>query len=349
VQIAAGDDFSETSSPNEVWFAVIVDIKCENKQAMDLEDTFVEIHWFYTPYNLERYYRTVGNLRTCRFGKNEVVLSNHSQVIPAVWIVRKVRILCFNEEDKSNKGDYIGPRDRWYRYHFKIGLDRIMTKKDETLPSAGCLPRCGLRYSPDEEVQRFCPRWLCRKWWHEECLRNLGHVQPITPYSLLRMVHNTPGFRGPDDDADDETPVDRKNNLENDHPENDEEFETDLAEICKTSLAALVKLERDVIRVKDFEDKNLNLSASILRNEERYLAMEKVLWCARSPIVRGKEHGIVGTGELVTKARNFLKSIADDAEAEDLPEMDPDTLSLFASCELPILPIFSCPECGGAI
>ncbi|EUC56904.1 BAH domain protein [Rhizoctonia solani AG-3 Rhs1AP] len=345
VQIASGDDFSETSAPNEVWFAEILDIKGDYKQATNREDIFVRIRWFYTPYNLEHYHRTVGLLRTCRFGKNEVVLSNHFQVIPAVWIVRKVRILCFNEEDKSNRGDYIGPKDRWYRYHFKVGLDRIMTRKDQALPRAGCgLRGCGLRYSPDEEVQRFCPRWLCRKWWHEECLRNLELVQPITPYFLRHMLHDTPGFRGPDDVADDETLVDNTNSLEI-----DKEFEDDLFEICLMSLKALEKLERDVIRVKDFEDKNLTLSTSILRNEERYLSMEKVLWCARSPIVRGKEHGVVGTGELVSAARNILKKIVDDAEAEDLPYIDPEALAPFASYKLPILPIFSCPDCGYAI
>ncbi|CAE6459676.1 unnamed protein product [Rhizoctonia solani] len=359
VQIASGEDFSETSAPNEVWFAEILDIKSDDKRAIDREDVGESLCYTVSATktrgvsryshiikprslaDLEHYRKTVGNLRTCRFGRNEVVLSNHFQVIPAVWIVRKVRILCFNEEDSSNKGDYISPKDRWYRYHFKVGLDRIMTRKDQGLPKPGCLEGCGLRYSPDEEVQRFCPRWLCRKWWHEECLRNLDRVLPITPYSLLPMIHGTPGFRGPDDAADDEADVDYTNNLQTDI-----EFDNELTEIVLNDLG---KLERDVIRVKDFEDRNLDLPSSILQNEERYLGMEGVLWCARSPIVRGKEHGVVGTGELVTDARMILKGAVSIANTDTLPDTPPETLARFASWKLPILPMFSCPDCGGAI
>ncbi|KAH7341328.1 hypothetical protein B0J17DRAFT_714517 [Rhizoctonia solani] len=355
VQIASGDDFSETSAPNEVWFAEVLDIKSDNKQVSDREEIFVRIRWFYTPYSqraesilrtdmilikphpftdLDHYRRTVGN------SKNEVVLSNHMQVIPAIWIVRKVRILCFNEEDKSNRGDYIGPKDRWYRYHFKIGWDRIVTRKNQMLPPAGCgLSGCGLRYSPDEEVQRFCPRWLCRQWWHEECLRNREFVQPVTPYSLLHMIHGTPGFRGADDAADDETPVDTTG------LEVDEEFDHEIATICSTTFEELGKLERDVIRIKDFEDKNLALPLSVLKEEDHYRKIEKILWCARSPIVRGKEHGVVGTGDLVTKARNILKHKAESGTWLDL---SPDILALFNSCRQPIFPIFTCPTCGGA-
>ncbi|KAG8688668.1 hypothetical protein FRC11_004988 [Ceratobasidium sp. 423] len=246
VQIATGEDFSETSAPNEQWFAEILDIKSDNKHASDRKD----------------------------------------------------------------------------------------------LPSAGCgLKGCGLRYAPDDEIQRFCPRWLCREWWHEECLRNREHARPFTAYSLLRMLRGTPGFLGADDAADDETPVDNADSLDT-----DEEFDLELASICSDTLDTLKDIEQNLIRFKDYQDKNLSVTNDILRNEDHFLAIEKILWCARSPIVRGKEYGIVGTGDLVTKARNILKYTA---ESSNWPS--PDMLAPFASCELPVLPIMTCPNCHGAI
>jgi hypothetical protein len=44
-----------------------------------------------------------------------MILSDHIQVIPVAWIVRRARILFFDEEDGNNGGIQITPKDRWYR------------------------------------------------------------------------------------------------------------------------------------------------------------------------------------------------------------------------------------------
>ncbi|KAJ1307995.1 hypothetical protein OPQ81_002068 [Rhizoctonia solani] len=165
-------------------------------------------------------------------------------------------------------------------------------------------------------------------------------VRPFTAYALLHMLRGTPGFGGADDAADDETPVDNTNSLDI-----DEEFDLELASICSSTLESLRDIERTLIRAKDFQDKNLDLDQSVLRNENHFLNIEKIIWCARSPIVRGREYGVVGTGELVSKARSILKYTA---ESTNWP-VDPDVLALFASCEMPALPIMTCPTCFGAI
>ncbi|CAE6406307.1 unnamed protein product [Rhizoctonia solani] len=307
VQVATGEDLSNTSAPNEMWFAEILDIKTDQRHSAKRKHVYVRIRWFYTPYNLDHYHKTVGKANTCRFGRNEMILSDHIQVIPVAWIVRKARILFFDEEDGNNGAIQITPKDRWYRYHFKTGQGRMVTRKNQSLPRAGCgMPGCELRYSPEDEIQRFCPRWLCREWWHEECLRNREHVEPFSVYSLLRMLQGTPGFGGADDAADGETLVDNSNTLDV-----DEEFDEELASICSNLLSILKDIERDLIRSKDFEEKNLNLAPTILKNFSDFERIEKVLWCARSPIVRGKEYGVVGTGDLVAKARAILRETAE--------------------------------------
>ncbi|CAE6363706.1 unnamed protein product [Rhizoctonia solani] len=60
VQVATGEDFSNTSAPNEMWFAEIMDIKTDRKHSTRRKDVYVRIRWFYTPYNLDNYHKTVG-------------------------------------------------------------------------------------------------------------------------------------------------------------------------------------------------------------------------------------------------------------------------------------------------
>ncbi|KAG9126577.1 hypothetical protein FRC07_002917 [Ceratobasidium sp. 392] len=114
VEIDVDEDFSNTSSPGERCIAEICEIKGESNRTIN-KKRWVKCRWFYTNNNLQRYKVTVGNLSNCDFGNNELVLSNHEQVISAEAILCKVQVKFFNEFETDQDQEHIGRHDLWYR------------------------------------------------------------------------------------------------------------------------------------------------------------------------------------------------------------------------------------------
>ena len=179
------------------------------------------------------------------------------------------------------------------------------------LPVAGCpVTGCKLRYAPDQERQRYCPRSSCGQWYHEVCLGNVGFIKKSSPLNLQYMLSGTPGFD--DDDL-------------------DEEY--------------LGWLDHSMNRVLN-DDDNCPLPAELLQSEDDWQLIQKLLWCAATPIVRGKEYGVAGNGSLVQEARAIV---------EEMMKQQPywpneDEVQPFVECEWSDWTrAFKCNRCGGII
>ncbi|KAG9080068.1 hypothetical protein FRC06_007114, partial [Ceratobasidium sp. 370] len=167
IEIDRGEDFSGTSSPGEKWIAEVTEIKGESRTAVSSK------RW--VKY-LRKYKVTVGNLSSCEFGRNELVLSNHEQIIAADTIRRRIQVKFFNES--ATDQEPIGWNDKWYRYILRTGTgatdNRLVLHGRVKLPPARCgVPTCRKRYDPTQDRQRFCPREDCQIWYHTQCLENV--------------------------------------------------------------------------------------------------------------------------------------------------------------------------------
>lgn len=72
--------------------------------------------------------------------------------------------------------------------------------------------------------------------------------------------------------------------------------------------------------------------------------IQGIVACAQSSVVRGKEHGVVGTYQIVKRARMLLY----EAHKDDLWPSE-DEIKEFVSWSLPTGPIYLCKKCNLAI
>jgi hypothetical protein len=106
----------------------------------------------------------------------------------------------------------------------------------------------------------------------------------------------------------------------------------------------LQELEHNMTLVTD-DDSNEPIPSELLKFEDKWRSIQKLIWCASTPIVRGKEYGVVGSGFLVIKARKLLE----DLMTQDLWP-DEDDLAPFKNCRQPIWAnAFTCNRCRAAV
>ncbi|CAE6466668.1 unnamed protein product [Rhizoctonia solani] len=55
-----------------------------------------------------------------------------------------------------------------------IFRDRVVSQHT---PKNQCTTRCKLSYKPDRDIQHFCPRISCRRWFHSSCLEPNPHTK----------------------------------------------------------------------------------------------------------------------------------------------------------------------------
>ncbi|KAG8776325.1 hypothetical protein FRC12_000984 [Ceratobasidium sp. 428] len=260
VEIDGNEDFSKTSEPGEKWIAEVCEIKAETKLTISRK-RWLKCRWFYTEKNLQNYKPTVGNLSSCNFGENELVLSNHEQIFSAESILRKTQVKFFDEfPTDADQQVYIGEDELWYRYALRTGKgatdNRLVLHDKIKLPPAQCgVPKCRKRYDPTRDTQRFCPREGCRVWYHTQCLENV----------LFRKSKS------------------------------------------KRFYSRLSSMLKGLPEFDDVPDEFLNE----LEKEAGAGSTSSIIWCAKSPISRGCDDGIVGNEEKVRKARDLIKEIWD--------------------------------------
>ncbi|KAG8717013.1 hypothetical protein FRC08_008331 [Ceratobasidium sp. 394] len=333
VEIDQGEDHSATSYRGERWIAEVVEIKGEDENAED-DELYLQCNWFYSEINLQRFHCTVGNL------KNELALSNHQQVIAANTVLRKATVRFFNELDR--KQEPIGKKELWYRqvpnisrlgssthktldFSFKLRVgsgpvdNRLVIGKNRPLPPARCaVETCTKRYKPDEDYQRLCPRASCGFWYHIQCLVNVRFERRDNwhyNHRLLAMLMGTTQVQNAKDN-----------------------FGNDVAEVppeCYEWLEHAIEEERQGV-----------IDPKIPRYDVGSIA--NIVWCAQTPISRGRMYGIVGNEWIVAEARRLLKEIWDFRDAELFPT-DEEVARFVAYKEPPKDRMFSCMRCGLAI
>ncbi|QRV75454.1 BAH domain protein [Ceratobasidium sp. AG-Ba] len=282
IEIDQGKDYSKTSYKGERWFAKITEIKGEGQQC------YLLCYWFYSELNVNRLGVTVGNLldpsRTrCPFSWNELVLSNHQQLLLPETVLSKINIRLFNELDRDQEP--IGLKELWYRFNLRVGpgiaSTRLVQGTNSHLPPARCsVETCSIRYKPDEHHQRLCPRPSCGFWYHERCLMNLGFLvdKKEIPASqrLPAMLYATEECMSwIDDDG--------------------REYEH-LPPIFYAMLAEGV-----------IEEKGGDEPIFPLHDQDEVGSICNIIWCAQTPIKRGCSAGVVGNEAIVKKARELLR------------------------------------------
>ncbi|EUC56974.1 hypothetical protein RSOL_206550 [Rhizoctonia solani AG-3 Rhs1AP] len=89
-----------------------------------------------------------------------------------------------NRKNKSGKVEQEQPdvclRVAWFYDHGMLdqrtltGDDRRAIFRDRVVsqhtPKTQCIARCKLAYKPDRDIQHFCQRISCRRWFHASCL-----------------------------------------------------------------------------------------------------------------------------------------------------------------------------------
>ncbi|KAK6503967.1 hypothetical protein TWF506_002184 [Arthrobotrys conoides] len=124
------------------WIARVLDVRAD-----DPAHVYVRIAWFYWPEDLP-----MGRMEY--HGRNEVIESNHPDIIDAMTVNGKADIKEWDEEDEdaSFEGYY-------YRQQFDYLSSQLTT------PREFCI--CESYYNPDTKIVN-CPE--CNIWMHEECI-----------------------------------------------------------------------------------------------------------------------------------------------------------------------------------
>ncbi|KAG8685538.1 hypothetical protein FRC09_014684 [Ceratobasidium sp. 395] len=321
IEIKQGQDHSETSYSGESWIAKVLEIKGEDKHSEQME-LYLLCRWFYSGTNLDRYHDTVINLTRCPFSKNELALSNHQQIIRADTVLRKVSVRFFNEFDQEQTS--IGREELWYRFNFRVGNgamdNRLVLGENQNLPPGRCaVETCTKRYKPDADYQRFCPRTTCKLWYHNQCLEDHGYERTDKrsqrSHQLEALLTGTDGF------------LYEKDHVGREVPEVPAEFHEWIGRQVKKEAKG-----GSGCRFPKYEVGSIS----------------NLVWCAQTPISRGRKYGVVGNQDIVAKARSFLREIWEDRKRNSWPA-DEDIECFSTYNKPPKQRLYSCIRCGSTI
>ncbi|EPQ50204.1 hypothetical protein GLOTRDRAFT_134163 [Gloeophyllum trabeum ATCC 11539] len=155
------------------WKAQVREIRGDGEKEQFL------VHWFYT----EEHARLESNLSILpteedqeeildRLGQNELLSSDHEQIISSQTIEDIVPIVSFDDKGPSNS-ENISPQDYFMRF-------RLVTKEGRP-HFLGVTKHCTCQkvYDPDQTVQRFCPS--CVRWFDQACMVK-SKAGPMVPF-----------------------------------------------------------------------------------------------------------------------------------------------------------------------
>ncbi|KAH9981587.1 hypothetical protein BJV74DRAFT_854661 [Russula compacta] len=155
----------------DAWVGKIVDIRGNSPR-----NTWVIVRWYFSGKDIAEHEpaflscESPGIRDTSCYGKFERSLSQDRQFISSLSINGKATVIEYDE--KSSVQEPIPPDCFYTRRSYNSLFDTLMPTVDESIT---CI--CGGPYHPDDsDPMRFCPRFGCRRWFHESCLHENGHI-----------------------------------------------------------------------------------------------------------------------------------------------------------------------------
>ena len=147
---ASADERLEYDKEN-FWPGLISEFRVE-----DQEKVYVRLFWLYWPDELP-----MG--RQPYHGKNELILSNHVDIVEAQTIACHAAISHWDEADDSNKI----LEERYWRQ--MLDINKLRTHPGLSLSKLRKYCVCGGYDNPGREMYQ-CPEPGCRMWNHDSCL-----------------------------------------------------------------------------------------------------------------------------------------------------------------------------------
>ncbi|CAE6414648.1 unnamed protein product [Rhizoctonia solani] len=201
IHIRAGEVGGQSVEDTEQWYGQITYIGArqmpkkkgrKSKGGKDDEqgqpDVCLRVAWFYdhgSEYCLIWYETRVLTLslvlgqrtltpedrRSCsNMVPGELIFSDHYDTVHLSSVLGRVDITFFNEISTTQVP--ILPGELFYRR--AIFRDRVVSQHT---PKIQCTARCKLSYKPDRDIQHFCQRISCRRWFHTSCLESNPHAK----------------------------------------------------------------------------------------------------------------------------------------------------------------------------
>ncbi|GAB1523133.1 hypothetical protein RhiTH_006263 [Rhizoctonia solani] len=184
IHIRAGEVGGESVEDTEQWYGQITYIgardppatktrkaKGEPTEEQEQPDVCLRIAWFYDHGMLSQRSLMPEDKRSCsNMIPGELIFSDHYDTVHLSSLLGRVDIKFFNEISTTQVP--IAPGELFYRR--AIFRDRVVSQHT---PKNQCTTRCKLSYKPDRDIQHFCPRISCRRWFHSSCLEPNPHTK----------------------------------------------------------------------------------------------------------------------------------------------------------------------------
>ncbi|KAF3939919.1 hypothetical protein ABW19_dt0203150 [Dactylella cylindrospora] len=136
------EDEVDDDDESKPWIARVLEIR-----AADPSHVYLRVAWFYWPEQLP-------NGPESYHGQNEIIESNHCDIIDVMTVMGPAEVMKWNEDD-----DELELQGYYYRQKFDY-LTKSLSK-----PKSFCI--CGRHQNPDDTITH-CP--TCNLWMHERCI-----------------------------------------------------------------------------------------------------------------------------------------------------------------------------------
>ncbi|KAG8739195.1 hypothetical protein FRC12_016402 [Ceratobasidium sp. 428] len=161
VRIRAGEVGGRYVEDTENWYAQVVEIGARKEPGWAREDVCLQVAWFYDQDMLKDRALTTEDKKLCaNMMPNELIPSDHHDIIHVSSLMGRVNVTFFNEHSKSQSEIDL---DEFF-YRRRLENNRILMSRDT------CTRRCKAPYSPGRDVQHYCPREGCCRWYHTSCM-----------------------------------------------------------------------------------------------------------------------------------------------------------------------------------
>ncbi|KAF8604569.1 hypothetical protein BDV93DRAFT_522278 [Ceratobasidium sp. AG-I] len=177
VQIRAGELAGESVEDTEKWYGQIMYIGARKEAGWAQPDVSSVHVGRVTDSNYvvaaHSYFET--NRKGCsNMLENELIASDHLDNIHLTSLMGLVDIIYYDEHSTSQIG--VGPSDLFYRRC--IAGNRVVGARNN------CTTRCKSSYHPKRDIQHFCPRPKCRRWFHTSCMSPKKADYTLLEYNL---------------------------------------------------------------------------------------------------------------------------------------------------------------------